>query len=109
MDAAVAAQVHQQTYDHRLVGLARKIGDGLFLALVENREIRLIQIGNEQALLGHSDRNHDLGDLGSELRGLLSQREYSGEDDDPTQRATEVHEKAYSIIPARPAGSEWLP
>src|SRR5579862_6191633 len=108
MDAAVAAQVHQQTYDHRLVGLARKIGDGLFLALVENREIRLIQIGNEQALLGHSDRNHDLGDLGSELRGLLSQRQYSGgEDDDPTQgMATEVHEKAYSIIRARPAGRE---
>src|SRR5262249_26311645 len=73
---AVVAQINQEPYDHRLVPLAREKLDLLFLVLVEDLEILLVEVGNETALfVRYGHRNDNFVDLDSNgllpgLRGL---------------------------------------
>ena len=60
MQAAGVAQIDQESDHHRLAALAGEKLDLLFLALVENGEILLIQIRDKAAFfVGHRNGNDD--------------------------------------------------
>ena len=75
MQPAGIAHVDQEADHHRLVAFAGKELDPLFLALVHNLKILLVQVRHETALfIGHRYGHDDFIDLHFDRRRFLRRR-----------------------------------